>query len=137
MKVDLRFIIKLLGCLFFYQVSLAQTTEKVSFGELNNLHVSIEEFRNQRQLKIPDNYLPDSAVIYFTIPGKEFVKKFNYFPENDTVAFNRICDQLVAGATANFHIFLKENGQAKQYTVHVGYAFYGLKKRSGILQHLL
>ncbi len=92
------------------------------------MSISVEEFKGQHKLKIPDNFILDSATLFFSIPGQQYIKQLNYYPNYDSINFSSICNLLVAGSWVSFRIMLTEKFQKKQSIVDLGYIFYGINK---------
>jgi hypothetical protein len=115
------------------KVCLCQASEKITYGNLGTMAVSVEEFKKQHTLKIPGNLILDSAIVYFSIPGKKNIISLNYYPHFDPVNFTKLCDLLVPGAWVTFNIFFRDRVIQKPGSVSLGYAFYGMTKRDRVV----
>ena len=71
----------------FFSIAFSQATEKIQYGNLDTNRISVEEFKLQQGLSLPDNLILDSAVAYFSIPGQNSIFSVDYFPSFDSLKF--------------------------------------------------
>ncbi|RYD75931.1 MAG: hypothetical protein EOP53_15645 [Sphingobacteriales bacterium] len=113
--------------LFLSTLAFSQSRYKIAYGDLDTNRISVEEFKNQKQLKSPDGISMDSAVAYFSIPGQTTIALVQYLPKFDSFRFRKYSDMLVPGATVIFSVFIKDK-KHKSDSVQLNYMFYSMAK---------
>ncbi|MBP8115083.1 MAG: hypothetical protein KAY50_06990 [Chitinophagaceae bacterium] len=113
--------------LFLSTLAFSQSKYKITYGDLDTNRISVEEFKNQKQLKSPDGMSIDSAVVYFSIPGQTAIALVQYLPKFDSFRFRKYSDKLVPGATVIFSVFIKDKNH-KSVSVQLNYLFYSMTK---------
>ncbi len=120
-------LVQTLIMLFSSNHTFSQSTYKITYGNLDTNRISVEEFKNQQQLKSPDGIFIDSALAYFSIPGQNAIAVVEYLPKFDSVKFRKYSDILVPGATVIFKVFVAEKNH-KSIPVQLSYVFYSMTK---------
>lgn len=91
--------------------------------------ISVEEFINQKQLKLPAGLSIDSALVYFSVPGQASISAVDYLPKFDSVKFHKYSSILIPGASVIFKVFITGDNH-KSFPVQCGlYLLFNDKKR--------
>lgn len=81
----------------------AQTKKNLRWGDLSETRISVQNFQEQSEITINKDYVIDSALILFNIPGSKGIEQVTFFPIFDSIRFKRATELLIPGSTINLY----------------------------------
>jgi len=108
---------------FFGRHSFAQMERRIAFGLLDTSVVTVAEFNQQNGLRTKEDYLIDSAIVFFSGYNFPNVRRVAFYPQYDSLKFSEYRKIIAPGSVVIFSIFLRNKSTNKIIETQLNYLF--------------
>jgi len=118
------FLIFVLICLGYSCMTKNATQHgcKAKFGDLQGISISVVDFKKQKEVTVTKKYKIDTAIAYFSIPGKQGVYLVPMLPRFDRLQFKIAENLLTPGSSVTFKIICHKKDTKIRCETSFGYS---------------